>query len=523
MKPNADLLIFNAKIFINDDFDNGFSCIIVKNGIITEIGGDSLRNQYTFSEKLDAEDSFIYPGFIDAHSHFYGYANMMRYINLFDIKSYESLVDTVVKYAKTDGNAWILGMGWDQNLWKKAEFPDNEILNKLFPETPVLLTRIDGHAVLANEAAIKNSNINFNDFNKTEIVFKNSQPTGVFLENAADKLKNSVPKPTEDEMISYLLKAAENCHNAGLTGVSDAGLNKDEILLLKKLQTENKLNIRIDAWLSNNEENIDYFVKNRNLQSDDFLRIGAIKAYMDGALGSRGAWLKENYSDQNTKGVQVIPDEELLDLCKLAYKYDFQVNTHAIGDEAVAKVLEIYSKVLPKNNDKRWRIEHSQIVATEDLHLFKEYNIIPSIQATHATSDMGWADKRLGERVKNAYRYQNLLKQNGWLPNGTDFPIEDISPLKTFFSSVYRKNKDCEPRNGFQIENALTPLQALKSMTIWAAKATFEENRKGEIKKGFFADFTILNKNILDTNSVNCGNFDEVEVVHTVVNGKIVK
>jgi predicted amidohydrolase YtcJ len=299
-------------------------------------------------------------------------------------------------------------------------------------------------------------------------------------------------------MEALIMEAASLCQSAGLTGVNDAGVDKSTILLLDSMQKAGKLKLRIDANINPTGENMDYFMKGRDY-STERLRVGAVKIYGDGALGSRGACLLQPYSDElSTQGIIVTGQTEIREICNRAYQLGFQVNTHAIGDSAVRMVLHTYGEFLKGKNDRRWRIEHAQVVNEADFELFGKYSVIPSVQATHATSDMAWVKSRLGEkRLKNAYAYNRLMKQNSWIPNGTDFPVENISPLITFYAAVARKDRDGNPSEGFQIENALSRMEALKSITIWAARASFQESVRGSIEKGKFADLVVLDKDLL--------------------------
>jgi hypothetical protein len=382
-----------------------------------------------------------------------------------------------------------------------------------------VLTRVDGHAVLASEAAIKAAGLAL-PVKNGQAILQNGAFTGLFLEEMADKLRNAIPLPSTSEITDLLVIATRLCHEAGLTAVTDAGLNKNDILLLDSLQKAGKVSLRIDAWLSPTEENFYYFMKD-TVYHTPFLRVGAIKMYADGALGSRGACLLSPYLDEpRNSGILVTTPEALAVVCKRAYEHGFQVNTHAIGDSAVRMVLHTYSKFLKPHDDRRWRIEHAQVVNEDDFIMFGQYHIIPSVQATHATSDMDWARHRLGyARVKNAYAYNRLLQQNGWLPNGTDFPIEGIQPLNTFFAAVARKSPQGDPEEGYMIENALTRLDALKSITCWAAKASFTENERGSIEVGKVADFTILNTDLLKAPE---NKLLMSKVLYTVVDGKTV-
>jgi len=520
LKNKADLIIYNAKIYAPDSLDKDVNCIAVSKGKIIEIGTDAeIRSRYWAEENINASGSVVYPGFIDAHSHFTGFALGLRYADLSKAQSFQEVLQIIQGYRKLHPEGWIVGFGWDQNNWPGKEFPDNSLLNKLFPDIPVVLTRIDGHAVLASDAAIKASKIGSAE-NPNEAIVVGGQFTGIFLEGAADKIKNAVPLPSPEEIAAFMVIATKLCHEAGLTTVTDAGLTKSEILRLDSLQKAGIVTLRVDAWMSPTEENFEYFMRDSVYQTP-FLRVGAIKMYADGALGSRGACLLKPYSDHSHNlGILVTTQAELLGICKQAYKHGFQINTHAIGDSAVRMVLNTYSKFLKPDDDRRWRIEHAQVVNENDFELFAEYHIIPSIQATHATSDMDWAENRLGpERINNAYAYQRLLIQNGWLPNGTDFPIEGIEPIKTFYATVARKDVGGKPEGGYMMNNALSRIDALKSMTTWAAKASFTEKERGTIAVGYVADFTILDTDIIKEKE---DKLLKSKVLYTIVDGKIV-
>jgi len=520
MKRKADLVIFNAKIYTPDSVENGVNCIAVKNGLIIGVGTDAqIRSRFWAPENINASGAVVYPGFTDAHAHFTGFALGLQYADLTKNQSFDDVITAIKEFRRQHPGGWIIGRGWDQNNWPKKVFPDNRLLNEMFPDVPVVLTRIDGHAVLANDAAIKAAGIIFPGKNG-QAVISGGKFTGIFLEEMADKVRNAIPKPSVDDVVQYLVTATTLCHEAGLTGVSDAGLNKSEILLIDSLQKAGKITLRMDAWLNPNEENFSYFLKD-TVYHTPYLRVGAIKMYADGALGSRGACLLKPYQDDpGNYGILTITPEELSAICKRAYEHGFQVNTHAIGDSAIRMVLHTYIKYLKPDDDRRWRIEHAQVVNELDFELFRQYRIIPSVQATHATSDMDWAQRRLGNaRVKNAYAYNRLLQENGWLPNGTDFPIEGIDPLKTFYAAVARKDANGNPADGYMMENALSRMDALSSMTCWAAKACFEEKNRGSIEVGKAADFTILDKDII---KIPENQIINTKVLYTVVAGKIV-
>jgi predicted amidohydrolase YtcJ len=299
-------------------------------------------------------------------------------------------------------------------------------------------------------------------------------------------------------MKEAILSAQENCFAVGLTSVHDAGLDKAVIDMMDRLHQSGELKMRINAMLNPTEENFEYYLKKGPYQTDR-LHVTALKLYADGALGSRGALMIEPYSDDpGNYGLQVASEEYLRNMAQLADSFGYQVNTHCIGDSANRLMLDIYGSILKEKNDKRWRIEHAQVVHPDDFEKFGKYSIIPSIQATHATSDMYWAGDRLGERLPYAYAYKQLLEQNGWLPNGSDFPVEDINPLFGFYAAVSRKDKEGFPEKGFQKENALTREQALRTMTIWAARSGFDDDRIGSLEPGKMADFVVLEKDLME-------------------------
>jgi predicted amidohydrolase YtcJ len=520
LKQKADLIIYNTLIYTLDSSDNKASSLAIRDGIILAVGNDAeIRSRYWSDENINAKGLVVYPGFIDAHSHFSGFAQFLRYADLSKAESYKDVLSILKDYHNSFPDRWIIGRGWDQNKWPGKQFPDNSELNQLFPDIPVVLTRVDGHAVLANDAAIRKAGLT-PPFSSGEALLFNGKSTGIFLEHTADRLKAVFPQPSDIEMTELLQQAAALCHQVGLTGVNDAGIDKETILLYDTLLKSGALQMRIDAMINPTEENMDYFMKGRGYRTP-FLRVGSVKIYADGALGSRGACLLAPYSDDpGNKGIMVIQTGEMRAICNRAHENGFQVNTHAIGDSAIRKVLSVYASILGEKNDLRWRIEHAQVVNEKDFDLFGKYSIIPSVQGTHATSDMTWAHSRLGtHRLKNAYAYQKLMMQNGWLANGTDFPVESIDPLATFYATVSRKDADGNPPDGFQKENALSRLDALKSITCWAAKAAFEEQYRGSIEVDKSADLVILDKDIL---SIPENEILSTKVTYTILDGKIV-
>ena len=498
-KEQVDLLIYNALVYTVDENFSTAEAFAVKDGRFVAVGSTAeIRSKYASKQEFDLQGAPVYPGFHDAHCHFVSLGKSLSLVNLKGATSYNEVLDRVAAHYAKYPSEWIVGAGWDQNLWQDKVFPTNKELNQLYSNTPVILKRIDGHAIIANEEAIKRVEIKVGDtdLNPDEAYIKNGVFTGIFMENTADRVKSVIPETSNTELIEVILNAAKLCYKYGLTSVSDAGLSLSSIQLLDSLQQTGRLKLRVDAWIEPSEENFEHF---RKPYRTDRLTVGCLKLYMDGALGSRGAWMLTPYSDDPTNyGIRVISDEQFIHYCQWAYNAGFQVATHCIGDAANRNVLNLYSQILKNENDLRWRIEHAQIIAPEDFENFKKYSIIPSVQPTHATSDMFWAIERIGNnRLQGAYAYKKLNEELGWLPFGTDFPIEEISPIYTFFAAVSRKNLDFLPIEGFLIENALSREDALRAMTIWAAKASFDENSKGSVETGKWADFVILSKDIM--------------------------
>ncbi len=503
MKEKVDLIVFNGHIYTVDEGFSVFSAMAVKDGKIYDLGlSKDILKRYNADQMLDVDGKAIFPGFNDGHCHFNGLGeNLYRYADLKGSKSFEEVIERLEHHIAQHPADFILGRGWDQNLWDPPVFPDNELLEHSFPAQKILLIRVDGHASLASKAALEIAGIKASTrVEGGEVVLNNEgQPTGLLIDKADIPVRTHIQPLTVTERHSALLEAQNRCFELGLTSVTDAGLPYQTIELIRNMQNNNELKMKINAMLDPTEETLDYYLA-AGPQFSDLLSISSIKLYSDGALGSRGAWMLEPYSDEPTKtGFRMEEDVFYRDIIQRAYDAGFQVNTHAIGDAGVRYILDLYAEILPENNDRRWRIEHAQIVHPNDFPKFGTYNIIPSIQSTHATSDMLWAIDRVGEeRLRGAYAQQQLLEQNGWLVNGTDFPIEGINPLETFYAAVARKNIEGIPAEGFQMENALSREQALRSITIWPAKGSYEENSKGSLEKGKAADFVILDHDIME-------------------------
>jgi len=520
-KPQkVDLLVINAKVYTVNDSQKEATAFAIKDGKFVSVGSSEiLSEKYSATTVIDAKQKSIFPGLIDAHCHFLGMGLVAQKIRLEGTKSYDDVLEKLVAFQKEKQLSFITGRGWDQNDWEIKKYPTKEKLDILFPETPVVIRRVDGHALLANQAAISLAGVTINTpVSGGEILQQEGKLTGVFIDKPMELIMSIIPTPTKTET-TKALKTAENiCFSLGLTTVNEAGLEKHEIELIDSLQQTNQLAMKVYAMASANKENLDYYL-DKGIVKTDRLNVCSFKYYGDGSLGSRGAAMKLAYSDkEHHHGALIYSVKNLTETAKRIANSDFQMNTHAIGDSTNYIVLKTYKEVLEGKKDRRWKIEHAQIIDPDDFHYFE--NIIPSVQPTHATSDMYWAEDRVGkDRIKSGYAYKKLLNTFGKIALGTDFPVEKVNPMLTFYAAVARKDLNGFPENGFQTENALTREETLKGMTIWAAYSNFEEQEKGSIEVGKSADFIILDQDIMiiDINEV-----PKTKVIKTFSNGELV-
>ncbi|WP_425077575.1 amidohydrolase [Psychroserpens sp. S379A] len=518
-KQSVDTIVVNANVYTVDNQFSKAEAFAIKDGNFVEVGTTSdIQSKYTSEDIKDLKGKTIVPGLIDAHCHFLGLGFNQQAVNLVGTKSFEEVMKRVLDFQNERHQNYILGRGWDQNDWEDKTFPNKNLLDKLFPNTPIALTRIDGHAMLCNQAALDLGQVTANTkIEGGEVVVKNGKLTGVLIDNAESLVMKHWPKPTRNDKVNALLEAQKLCFDLGLTTVDDAGLNQEDIEIIDSLHISGDLKMRVYAMVSYSEDNVDYYL-NKGIIKTDRLHVRSFKFYADGALGSRGAMLREPYSDKpNHLGLLVTDLETFNKNAERIANSDYQMNTHAIGDSANHVVLQTYNKVLSGKTDRRWRVEHAQVVSQEDFKLYK--NVMPSIQPTHATSDMYWAKDRLGtERIKGAYAYKQLLNAYGKVALGTDFPVEHVSPFLTFYASVARQDLEQYPEDGFQKENGLTREETLKGMTIWAAYSNFEEHEKGSIEAGKFADFIVLDRDIM---TINQNDIPNIKVEQTYVNGEV--
>lgn len=520
-QPNRTL--FSAeKIYTADTAFTTAKAMVIENGIILYVGdiktADSL---YPATTKMEFPGKFIYPGLIDAHCHFLAYSKGLTEVDLVGTKSEADAVKRAKKFAKNNTLHWLIGRGWDQNDWTNKSFPSMALLNKAFPNTPVCFSRIDGHAVWINDAAVKVLNLNTNaTIPGGEFVKVNGQFQGICIDNAADLVKSQLPKVPFSAWEKGLATGLKNCHAQGLTQIAEAGISLDDIALIRDLQSQGKLNLRIYGMLSLSEENLGYISRNGMIYSDLFT-MRSVKMYLDGALGSRGALLKGDYCDQlGYKGLQIMDIGKFEMYQQYLLNKGFQVCVHAIGDSANAIALRTFQKNIPQGYDARWRIEHAQIVSGKDQKIFATRSIIPSVQPTHATSDAPWADERLcSTAAKGGYAYQNLLSQARVMALGTDFPVEGISPMNTFYAATQRMDAAGKLERPFIGEQALSRKQALWGMTLWAAYANFDETRTGSLEPSKMADFIVMDTDIM---TVDATKIPKAKVWHTYIGGKVV-
>ncbi len=521
---HADAVLHNGVVLTLDAASTEAQAIAVRNGRIVEVGPErAILNKYHSDVEVDLMGAVVVPGLMDAHAHFVGFADGLGAADLVGTASVDEVLDKVVAHAALFPEGWVIGRGWDQNDWAVMDFPDRvDRLDVLFPDRPVMLERVDGHAVWCNAAALKLAGMEpgLRIEGGELIATENGRLTGVLVDGAADSLQSWVPEPDSLIRAGYFKEAARQLTAVGLTHITDAGLDPQDVKAIAALQASGELPLRFSVMVADRPEALDHFLPaGPVIDTAGMLDVRAVKFYMDGALGSRGASLLEPYADRpETQGLFLQDEADYIEKVKRTQAAGFQVATHCIGDAAVRRVLTVYGDLLGGVNDLRWRIEHAQVVHKDDLDAFRTHTIIPSIQPTHATSDMYWAGQRLGRnRVRRAYIYKSLQSQLGWLPLGTDFPVEGIAPLRTYYAAVERKDVEGYPEGGFQHEEALDRESALKGMTSWAALACFREHDLGQIAPGYRADFTVLDRNPL---TAAASTLLETKVLQTWIGGE---
>src|SRR5687767_6422493 len=509
----ADLVLTNGRIYTVDVTRPLASSIAVRAGRIVFVGSDAEARALTGSNTrvVDLAGKTVVPGLIDAHAHLLGLGTSLRRVNLVGATSYQEVVSRVVEWAKTvKPGEWIIGRGWDQTRWPGAAFPTHEALSRALPNNPVALSRVDGHALLANAKAMELAGVKAStpDPSGGRIIRSpTGAPSGVFVDNAEELIGKAIPASTSDETRRAVLAAIAECNRYGLVGIHDAGQDAATIRIYDELAKQGNFNLRNYVMLSDPGNRASALANSyiaRGPQSalhDGRLWIRAIKLYSDGALGSRGAALLAPYADEpSNSGLLVSQPAHIAMMAELGLARGFQVNVHAIGDRGNRIALDAFESALRANPkaDHRFRVEHAQVISPEDIPRFARLGVIPSMQATHQTSDMRWAEARVGpQRIRGAYAWRSLLNTGVIIANGTDFPVEEVNPLLTFHAAVTRQDPAGNPPGGWFADQKMTRQEALQSMTIWAAQAGFQESVMGSITPGKYADFVVLDRDIM--------------------------
>ncbi|MBS1508021.1 MAG: amidohydrolase [Bacteroidetes bacterium] len=543
--PEADVVISGGTIYTGNDNNAQVEAVAVKGEKILFAGTLAEAEKFVGSktQRIDLKGKTMTPGFIEGHGHLTGLGFGELTLNLENIKSYAEMVEKVKEaVAKVQPGEWIIGRGWHQDKWDSKPdkmvkgFQTHELLSAVSPNNPVFLTHASGHAGFANAKAMQIAGVN--QLSKEQVKQTSSEggeiirdamgnPTGIFVENAQSLIEKYIPATDKEKLMKAIELAQAACLRNGITGFHDAGVGRDELELLKQLKKENKLKVRLYEMLSGADRSlvVDYFKRGPEIDTTYWLTVRSVKLYSDGALGSRGAWLLEPYGDRKeTSGMPLMPMDTILKASRLGLKAGFQVCVHAIGDRANREILDRYELAFSENPDKakdaRFRIEHAQHISPQDIPRFGKLGVIPAMQAIHLSSDRPWAIDRLGEkRIKeSAYMWQSLLKSGAHIVNGTDVPVEPINPIACFFASVTRQTLKGVPPGGYEPDEKMTRVQALKSYTLDAAYGAFQEKVKGSIEKGKLADFTVFSKDLM---TIPDDQILSTEVMMTIVGGKV--
>lgn len=499
----VDIIIHNATIHVMNDNSDMAEAMAIKDGKVVEIGPErQIMNKYRADKIINAKKRDVFPGLHDAHGHIFSLAKQRLNADLRNSRSYYELIATLEKHHSRNKQDILIGRGWDHSLWGEEKMPNNAMLNESFPDVPVALTRIDGHAMLVNQAMLDLAGITTETkVDGGDIYMDSTGLSGILLDNAMALVHKVIPEPSEELIIEQFLEVQEDLIATGLTHVHEAGVNEMEREILIKLDKENRLKINIYAMLMPTEDNLN-FAKEEGHYKGKRLSIRSFKVFADGALGSHGACMLEPYTDEaDNYGLMLKSPEELQDLARTIKDLNYQLNAHCIGDSANRVMLSIVDTLMADRMDHRWRIEHAQIVNKNDFALFSSSGMLPSVQPTHATSDQRWAEHHIGKErlLGGGYAYNSLQKSTGMILFGTDFPIEDYDPFATIYAATQRKNLDGEPSNGFLKEEAVSLDVALKAMTFWASFGCFQENEVGSLEVGKKATFVIVDQAMQQT------------------------
>jgi predicted amidohydrolase YtcJ len=499
----ADLVVMGAQVYTVNPDQPTASAIAVKDARILAVGDNLQQHIGPGTKVLDVKGATVIPGLIDSHVHLAGLGQALEILDLREASSIEDVLQQVREAAaKAKPGEWIRGRGWDQTRWPGKEFPDRNYLSEAAPNHPVYLMRVDGHAAWVNGAALTLAEVDEDTEDpKGGRILRDADGhfTGILVDRAQSLVARKIPEATGDQLERRLRVAAQECARLGLTSVHDAGVSESTILAYRALEKRGELPIRSYLMIGGEGELWREYLA-RGPEIGDRITVRAIKLVADGALGSRGAALIENYADDaGNRGLTILQQEDVLRVSKDAIAKGFQVATHAIGDYANRITLQAYGEALGDVNDRRFRVEHAQIVHPDDFPLFKKYSVIASIQATHASSDMRWAEDRIGkERAVGAYAWRTFLDTGVRIANGSDFPVEHPNPMLGFYAAITRQDAKGWPEGGWFPRQKLSREEALKSWTLDGAYAAFEESKKGSIAPGKLADFLVLSKNIME-------------------------
>lgn len=541
----ADKVILGGTIYTVDEKQPTVEAVVINGNIIEFAGKETEARKYIGekTEVIDLEGKTMTPGFIEGHGHFMGVGYNELNLDLMYVTSYEELVAKVKEAVdKAQPGQWILGRGWHQDKWDTKPdkmikgFQTHHLLSEVSPNNPVFLRHASGHAALANAKAMEVAGVNQLSVETLKesseeggeiIRDEMGNPTGIFNERAMGIISKHIPQDDESRDSQALSLAIQACWRNGITSFHDAGASRENIELFNQFKNDGKLGVRLYVMLTGWDRDLVYewFKKGPVVDPDNLLTIRSVKLNCDGALGSRGAWLLEPYTDRNDfYGMATFPMDSVLSVSRTALKSGFQVCAHAIGDRANQEILNRYEQAINENpgvKDHRFRIEHAQHLHPNDIPRFGKLGVIPAMQAIHMSSDRPWAIERLGEkRIKEgAYMWQSLLKSGAVIVNGTDAPVEPLNPIPSFYASVTRKTLKGEPEGGYEPEEKMTRAQALRSYTLDAAYGAFEENIKGSIEKGKLADLVVFTENIMEAEEMD---ILKAEVAMTIVDGKVV-
>ena len=530
-QPPADLIVTAQHIYTVDPDRPVVQAFAVRDGRILFAGSvrEAMALKGPRTRVLELGDRAVIPGITDAHLHLLGVGMALRSVSLTGTRSYDEVIQRVAARAREVGKGeWIRGRGWNQNDWPGMQFPTHEALSRAVPDNPVVLERVVGHAVLANARAMEAAGVTAatpDPAGGRIVRTADGSPSGVFVDNAQAIIGRVVPPPSREETRAAILAAVAEGNKWGLVGVHDPGVSQQTIALYEELARAGRFNLRDYVMVDGDSADVAQAYQ-RGPQTalyDGHLWIRAIKLWADGALGSRGAKLLEDYADDpGNRGLWVTDTNVIRATAMSALRHGFQLCVHAIGDQANRAVLDAYEAALDSvpTADHRFRIEHAQIVSHQDIPRFAELGVIPSMQTTHQTSDMYWAMNRLGwTRVQGAYAWRSLLNTGVIIPNGTDAPVEAVNPMRTFHSAITRQDADGWPVGGWFPDQRMTREEALESMTIWPAYASFEESVAGSISPGKYADFVVLDQDIM---TVAPERILDTQVVMTVLGGETV-